>query len=227
MNVGRIRDEKITLSSDFSNGCLFLYDLAWSSLRSLSSHAVFPCPSHQRSSLWFLECHRGIFHTSQLVIILCSPLRYSTRRPNLSLCVTFVFLLCSSLFVQLTFPSFFHCDLLAFVPGCTTLSPHPPSPPPSPLLPWVPLWKTLFPGSVCFRERGETRPDRTWHKWFKEQSDPLIFDNQCDTRAFKISTRNVWFLFCSVIGPLAEINFPLRAAPVCHYGTCSCVPRVS
>lgn len=130
MNVGRIRDEKITLSSDFSNGCLFLYDLAWSSLRSLSSHAVFPCPSHQRSSLWFLECHRGIFHTSQLVIILCSPLRYSTRRPNLSLCVTFVFLLFSSLFVQLTFPSFFHCDLLAFVPGCTTLSPHPPSPPP-------------------------------------------------------------------------------------------------
>lgn len=99
--------------------------------------------------------------------------------------------------------------------------------PPPPLLPWVPLWKTLFPGSVCFRERGETRPDRTWHKWFKEQSNPLIFDNQCDTTAFKISTRNVWFLFCSVIGPLAEINFPLRAAPVCHYGTCSCVPRVS
>lgn len=143
------------------------------------------------------------------------PLRY--------LCFLALFLPFRSAYI----PKFFPLRSACFRSRLYYLEPPPPFPPPPPLLPWVPLWKTLFPGSVCFRERGETRPDRTWHKWFKEQSDSLIFDNQCDTTAFKISTRNVWFLFCSVIGPLAEINFPLRAAPVCHYGTCSCVPRVS
>ena len=44
---------------------------------SLSSYPVFPCPSHQHSSVWFLRGRWGVFHTSPGYLTTCDHLVFT------------------------------------------------------------------------------------------------------------------------------------------------------